>query len=50
MQAFGAGVTLAWGGAVSFVLLKSVEIRYRWRVDGTGQVQALSDRAQNLCS
>ncbi|BBL69458.1 hypothetical protein [Methylogaea oryzae] len=34
----------------AFLASKSMEIRYRWRVDGTGQVQAISDRAQSLCS
>lgn len=33
----------------AFLASKSMELRYRWRVDGTGQVQAISDRAQNLC-
>lgn len=34
----------------AFVASKSMEIRYRWRVDDSGQVQAIGDRAQNLCS
>lgn len=34
----------------AFLASKSTEIRYRWRVDNVGQVQAASDRAQNVCS
>ncbi len=34
----------------AFLASKSMELRYRWRVGADGQVQAVSDRAQNLCS
>ena len=29
---------------------KSMELRYRWRVDASGRIQAVTERAQNLCS
>jgi hypothetical protein len=28
---------------------KSMEIRYRWRMDGSGRVEALTEPAQMLC-
>lgn len=32
-----------------FLASKSMEIRYRWRVDGAGVAQPVGDRAQGLC-
>lgn len=34
----------------AFLVSKLMELRYRWRVDGIGQVQAVTEGAQNLCS
>ena len=34
----------------AFLASKFMELRYRWRVDRSGQVRAISERAQNLCS
>ncbi|TAN50686.1 MAG: hypothetical protein EPN21_08365 [Methylococcaceae bacterium] len=34
----------------AFMVSKSMELHYRWRVDGSGAMQAVSGRAQQLCS
>jgi (2Fe-2S) ferredoxin len=34
----------------AFLVSKSMELRYRWRVDAAGRGQAVSERAQKLCS
>lgn len=34
----------------AFLVSKSAELRYRWRVDDMGNVQAITEHAQNLCS
>lgn len=34
----------------AFLVSKSMELRYRWRVDAAGHGQAVSERAQKLCS
>lgn len=34
----------------AFMASKAMEIRYRWRVTGQGQVTPANSRAENLCS
>lgn len=34
----------------SFLVSKSMEIRYRWRIQQDGILEAVSERAQKLCS
>jgi len=34
----------------SFMVSKSMELRYRWRLSHNGELSAISDRAKSLCS
>jgi hypothetical protein len=34
----------------AFLVSKNFELRYRWRVDGVGQVREVNEPARNLCS
>lgn len=34
----------------AFLVSKSMELRYRWRVGASGEPQPVSERAQGLCS
>jgi len=34
----------------SVLVSKSIQLRYRWQIDGQGNMTAISDRAKDLCA